>query len=139
MPIVFPPTPVLTPQPNQRELDRLRKGTADFIARDPRPIILLRPTFGSNGAGGQVRTGYLSIYEQTMRLIPNGSSTATERRDASGTTYTPTWVLLALWNAEMRVGDEFFMPDGTRAKIVYVQEHRAYQTKGEVVLLGATG
>jgi hypothetical protein len=133
MTILFPPAPSPpTPQPTA-ELFWLRKQTRDFIRADPRLISLWRNTFKSNGAGGFVVDELIGIFEQEMRLIP-AANLNVERVDVQGTKVQPNWVLMAEYNAEMRVGDRFFMPEGQVAEIVYVQEKRAYQVKGEVII-----
>jgi hypothetical protein len=88
-----------------------------------------------NGAGGFLPQGVVDIYEQEMRLIPT-NSLGISRERIEGTVLTPSWVLVGEYNAEMRKGDMFFMPDGTIAEVVLVEEKRLYQTKGEVVIHG---
>lgn len=136
MTILFPPPPTPpTPQPSV-EVRALRNQTREFIKADMRLVSLWRTDdWVPNGTGGFKPSGVISIYEQEMRLIPY-SSLGVSRERVEGTTVSPSWVLLGEYNAEMKLGDRFFMPDGTVAEIVLVEEKRLYQTKGEVVLHG---
>lgn len=136
MTILFPPPPVPpSPQPTA-EVRALRSQTREFILADMRLVSLWRTTFRPNGTGGYVPDELIGIYEQEMRLIPTNSLSITRER-VDGTVVTPTWVLLGEYNAEMRQGDMFFMPDGQVAEILTVEEKQTYQTKGEVILHGA--
>lgn len=135
MTILFPPPPSPPdPQPTM-ETVVLRRQTREFILADMRLVSLWRTTYRSNGAGGYIPDELLGIYEQEMRLIPT-ISLSTSRERVEGTVVTPTWVLLGEYNAEMRQGDKFFMPDGQVAEVLTVEEKRLYQTKGEVILHG---
>ena len=135
--IVFPGTPALG-DPVTKEIAGLRRGTTAFIEHDPRDVALWRVVAVPNGSGGFLPAVGGYIYPQRMRLIPTDANggTGTERRLGDGTLVTPNWVLLGEWNAEVRREDRFAFPDGRIARIVYVQEKRAYQTKAEVVLVG---
>lgn len=136
MTILFPPPPAPpSPQPTA-EVRALRSQTREFILADMRLLSLWRTTFRPNGAGGYVPDELIGIYEQEMRLIPTNSLSVTRER-VDGTVVTPSWVLLGEYNAEMRQGDMFFMPDGQVAEILTVEEKQTYQTKGEVILHGA--
>lgn len=132
MTIIFPPPVPAPPQPTA-EVAALRRQTRDFINADLSLISLWRTTFRPNGSGGYLPDELISIYEQAMRLIPISSLGVTRER-VDGTVVVPTWVLLGEYNAEMRPGDRFFMPEGQVAEVLLVEEKRLYQTKGEVVL-----
>lgn len=134
MTILFPPPPAPPdPQPTA-EVRALRRQTREFIKADMRLISLWRTDdWIPNGTGGYLPSGIIAIYEQEMRLIPY-TSLGVSRERLEGTVLTPSWVLLGEYNAEMRAGDMFFMPDGTVAEILLVEEKRLYQTKGEVII-----
>lgn len=135
MTILFPPAPPPPdPQPTVEVL-ALRRQTRQFIQTDMRLISLWRYEYVPNGAGGFLPGNLIGIFEQEMRLIPFGSIGSSRER-TEGTVVTPSWILMAEYNAEMRPGDRFFMPDNQVAEIVTVEEKRLYQTKGEVVLHG---
>lgn len=118
------------------ELRVMRRNTREFIAGDPRDVVLTRVPRLPNGTGG-TRPGVAApLPPQTLRLLPQDASTSTERRLPDGTVVVPTWVLLGEHTADILRGDSFPLPDGTTGEVVYVHEKRAYQVKGEVVARG---
>ena len=135
MPIIFPPT-----GPGSTiDVETLwqRRQTEAFIAADPRTFTLYRYPRVSNGRGGYTEGARVDIFEQVFRLIPaNAEGLRTERTLPDGRVVLPEWVLLGEWNCEMRRGDRFVLPDEGVCEIIYVQEKRTYQTKGEVILRG---
>lgn len=118
------------------ELRILRANTKMFIDADDRAIVLTRTPRVSNGAGGTKPGVPTPLPAQTMRLIPQASSTSTERRLPDGSVVVPTWVLLGEHTADIKREDTFPLPDGTTGEVVYVHEKKAYQVKGEVVARG---
>lgn len=118
------------------ELALLRLNTKRFIAADARSIVLTRTPLVPNGTGGTRPGAVVPVAAQTLRLLPQAASTATERRLPDGSLVVPTWVLLGEYTADLKRGDTFPLPDGTTGEIVYVHEKKAYQVKGEVVARG---
>lgn len=123
---------------NPDELAILRLNTRQFIMADPREVVLERSIPVTTGSGGTRPSLPIPQPAQTMRLIPTDASmVSTERRLPDGSVVTPTWILLGEHNANMLRGDTFELPDGTIGEIVYVQEKKSYQKKGEVATRGA--
>lgn len=118
------------------ELAVMRRNTEAFIAADDRQIVLTRTPRVENGTGGTRAGAPAPLPAQTLRLLPQDTSTSTERRLPDGTVVVPTWVLLGPHTADLKRGDTFPLPDGTTGEVVYVHEKKDYQVKGEVVVRG---
>jgi hypothetical protein len=117
------------------ELNMQRNLTVMFIEADPLEIQLLRPTWGSDGAGGRIRTGTANVGGlQRMRLIPLGDGAA-ERLTADGKEVSPNYMLMGLFSADMQRWDEFTI-DSRRYQIVFINQNKQYEIKGEVAYLG---
>lgn len=123
----------MTSSIDARELRVLRRNTQAFIDADPTEVVLHRPTRTNTGTGGTRPSGWAPQTVQTMRLLPQGGGTSTERQLPDGKVVRPTWVLLGTYDANMLRGDAFDLPDGSVGEVVYVHEKRAYEVKGEVV------
>jgi len=72
---------------------------------------------------------------QSMRLIPTTGNRSAERTTLEGRLVQPDYVLLGVWDCDMARWDEFD-DQGKRYQILFVQEKRSYETKGEVLYLG---
>lgn len=108
--------------------------TKAFIEADVLPVVLVRSTWVSDGAGGSVKGDPVSLAPQRMRLIPLGDG-AQERFDANGESVRPSYKLLGFYDADMERWDEFTL-NGSRYEVVFVTENRQYQVKGEVAYRG---
>lgn len=118
------------------ELDIMRRNTKRFIDADSRAVVLTRTPLVPTGTGGARPGVAVPLAAQTLRLLPQAASTATERRLPDGSVVVPTWVLLGEYTADLKRGDTFPLPDGTTGEIVYVHEKKVYQVKGEVIARG---
>lgn len=116
------------------ELRAQRVLTAAFIKADALQVTLSRAIRASDGAGGVIDAGVVDLPPQTMRLLPLGDG-ADERMTADGVMVRPTYMLQGNYDADMERGDTFVLPDG-RYEIVFVNENRQYQVKGEAVYRG---
>jgi hypothetical protein len=116
------------------ELRAQRMITHSFILADANLITLYRSSTTSDGAGGTVHNPPTPLPPQTMRLIPL-SDGADERLTADGKMVRPTYMLQGDYNADLQRGDTFTTEQG-RYEVVFVNENRQYQVKGEVVYRG---
>jgi hypothetical protein len=119
------------------ELAAQRLMTKHFVEADVAVITLVRSEWVDDGAGGSVRSDPVSLPPQRMRLIPlgNGSSSQAERFTSTGEQVQPSYKLLGLHTADMERWDEFTL-GGTRYEIVWVDQNRQYEVKGEVAYRG---
>ena len=117
------------------ELKVHRANTKAFIEADKKTVVLLRSTRTPNGQGGFTISAPASRPAQTMRLIPTSGNRSIERATIEGRSVTPDFILLGEWNCDMQRFDEF-VDQGMRYQVVWVEEKRSYETKGEVVYIG---
>lgn len=116
------------------ELRAQRRVTDMFIKADQLDIVLERSTRTSDGAGGVTSGVPTPLPAQVMRLIPRQDG-ATERTTADGQMVSPSYTLMGYHDADMQRWDEF-THDGHRYQVVFINENRQYETKGEVAYLG---
>lgn len=116
------------------ELRAQRLNTTAFVKADAKAIVLYRSSRVSDGAGGTVEGTPEALPEQTMRLLPLGDG-AEERFTLNGQAVRPTYMLMGPHDADMERWDELVLADG-RYQVVFVNENRQYQTKGEVAYRG---
>jgi hypothetical protein len=116
------------------ELAIQRMLTRVFIEADVRPVVLERSTWTPDGAGGSVQGDPESLAPQRMRLIPLGDG-AQERFTPNGEAVRPSYKLLGKYDADMERWDTFTL-DGSRYEVVWVNENRQYEVKGEVAYRG---
>lgn len=116
------------------ERDIQRRLTEEFIAADIVILELSRPLKVTNGAGGFRKNGVQTVTSQRFRFIPSQDG-ATERLMADGRKVTPGYILMGEHSADMERFDEFEL-DGRRYQIVFINEKRDYETKGEVAYIG---
>lgn len=103
------------------ELRVLRRQTTSYIAANPESVSLVREVRLDDGAGGYMEGNPSTIAAQTVRIIQKSESEATERRNRDGEVVRPSVVLLAEWDANVQVGDEFVW-EGMRAEVVYISD-----------------
>jgi hypothetical protein len=84
--------------------------------------------------GGVLMGTPTALPAQTMRLIP-AQDGAQERFTADGKAVRPTYMLQGRYDADMERWDTF-VHAGHRYEVVFVNENRQYQVKGEVVYHG---
>lgn len=111
-----------------------RDLTREFIRADEDAVNLYRRAKVPNGSGGYRLADPIPLTAQPMRLIPLQSG-ATERHTLDGKLVEPGYALLGVWDADMQRGDEFTV-NGRRYQVVFINENRSYETKGEVTYLG---
>jgi hypothetical protein len=116
------------------ELAAQRLLTKVFVEADVLAVVLYRTTRTSDGTGGSVVGPAEPLAPQRMRLIPMGDG-AQERFTADGAAVTPSYRLLGLHTADMERGDTFTIA-GRRYEIVFINENRQYEIKGEVAYRG---
>lgn len=119
---------------SEAELGAQRRITKMFIAADSITVTLLRSVFTPDGAGGEVRGEPAPLAPQVMRLIPAGDG-AQERFTSNGQAVKPTYMLMGEHDADMERWDEFEV-DGITYEIVFVNQNRQYQVKGEAAYRG---
>lgn len=116
------------------ELSIQRQLSNAFIEADPLEIQLSRPTRTPDGAGGYVDSLVPIGGLQRLRLIPLGDG-ADERTTADGVAVAPTYMLMGTYLANIQRWDEFSV-DGRRYQVVFINQNRQYEVKGEVAYLG---
>ena len=136
---VLIPDPTYPGNLNWKELRVLRKQTGQFIAANQLDLELHRPTYTSDGAGGQEQGDDTVLSAQAMRLIQQAAGRfSLEERTIDGQTVTPDYVLMGKYDADMKAGDTFTLgaePD-KYYEIVFVREDRRYECIGEVTYRG---
>jgi hypothetical protein len=115
------------------ELAVQRRLTAEFIAADAIEVELLRAPITSDGAGGYLIGTPVARAIQVFRLIPSQDG-AQPRLTADGVEVTPSYMLMGPAGVDMARFDEFVV-DGRRYQIVFLNENRQYEVKGEVAYL----
>lgn len=118
------------------EIAMLRRQTQEFIAWDPRSVVLVRIPLEDNGTGGTTELPPVPLPPQTVRLIPFNSQVSAERQLPDGRVLKPSWTVMGEVGTDILYGDTFDLPDGTTGEVIYVQEKKAYQVKAEVVSRG---
>lgn len=118
----------------QEELRVERMLTDAFISADSLQVVLNRTTEVSDGAGGVLLSDTAPLAAQKMRLLPLGDG-AVERLTADGRVVRPSYMLLGNYDANMQRGDTFTLSTG-RYQVVFVNENRQYEVKGEVAYVG---
>lgn len=109
-----------------------RMLTKSFVDADAETVILQALSKVGNGAGG-FRESRVPRAPQTMRLIPLGSGQ--ERTLTDGSVVSAQYALLGYYGSAMERLDEFTLA-GKNYRIVFVNENREYETKGEAILVG---
>lgn len=110
-----------------------RANTVAFIAADSFTCTLNRRTRVPDGAGGHTFTA-TPLAPQIMRLIPLGDG-APERMTEDGKSVRPTYMLMGAYGCDMQREDTF-AKDGRQYRIVFINDNRQYEVKGEVVYVG---
>lgn len=110
-----------------------RRITRAFIAADEDMVVLRRSVRTPDGAGGYEVNPPSPLPSQPMRLIPLQSG-ATQRYTLDGVLVEPAYALLGDWFADMERGDLFTMA-GRQYQVVFINENRSYEVKGEVIYL----
>lgn len=80
-----------------------------------------------------MRVGTVTLPAQDFRLIPLGDG-ASERLTLDGLRVTPSYMLMGEHTTDLARWDEFEV-GGRRYQIVFVNENRQYQVKGEAIFL----
>ena len=116
------------------ELRLQRAQTHAFIKADAREVTLRRSLREPDGAGGFIDGDPVDLPPQCLRLMPRQDG-ATPRPTADGEMVEPGYTLLGRHDADMRRWDTFVL-DGVRYEVVFVNENRQYEVKGEVAYRG---
>lgn len=117
----------------QAELEAQRRLTVAFIEADPIEVQLTRISHTPDGAGGYTQSSANVGGLQRLRLIPLADG-AEERTTADGRAVTPRYMLVGTYLSDIERWDEFIFSD-TRYQIVFVNQNRQYEVKGEVAYL----
>jgi hypothetical protein len=117
------------------ELSIHRANTRAFIDADVKTIVLNRSVRVSNGQGGYETSPPAPRPPQQLRLIPLKGTMAPERVTLEGTKVAPDYILLGMHDDDIARWDEF-EDEGRRYQVIFVNEKRTYETKGEVLYLG---
>jgi hypothetical protein len=116
------------------ELGALRRTTSAWIDSEGKVIRLSRPERVMDGVGGiyianhTVRKNDRFIFSAADRQLPN-------RFTIDGIEITPEYLLFALWTADIRRGDWFWI-DGVKYEVVFIHPERDYQTIAEIAYKG---
>ena len=116
------------------ELAIQRQLTAAFIKADAISVVLNRPSWADDGAGGSVQGPPAPLPAQEMRLIPLADG-AQERFMPSGEAVTPVYALLGHYTADISRWDQVTI-QGRRYEVVFINENQQYEVKAEVVYRG---
>jgi hypothetical protein len=117
------------------ELRAQRANTVAFIKADSFTVVLERSVWASDGAGGTVKGDPAPLPAQVMRLIPLRDVGSVQRTTADGQAVEPTYALLGSYDADMERWDTFLLDD-VEYEVVFVNQSRQYETKGEVFYRG---
>lgn len=115
------------------ELAAQRIITDAFIDADFLMVSLVRHTKVSNGSGGFTTTK-MTLAPQKVRMVPLQDATG-ERQSEDGTLVKPSYMLVCRYDVNLERWDQFTV-SGLRYKVVFIQQNRQYQVKGEVAYLG---
>jgi hypothetical protein len=115
------------------ELAVQRNLTAAFIAADWMMVALERRTRTADGEGGYLEGPAVPLAAQRMRLIPRQDGSV-ERMTADGKVVLPAYSLMGSHDADMERWDEFEV-NGHRYQVVFINQNRQYEVKGEVAYL----
>lgn len=116
------------------ELTMQRRMTDAFIKADPQELVLTRQTRVSNGSGGFTLGAPTPLPSQTWKVVPQNRQLE-ERETIDGVMVRPDFVLIGYHDADVQRGD-WFMWNAHRYDVVYVNEKRDYETRGELVYRG---
>jgi len=116
-----------------------RSLTAAFIAADPLTVTLTRRLRVRNDAGGYDEAT-TNLPPQTVRLIPSSDRTP-QIETADGRNSLPVFTLLAMPDADLKIGDTFRLSDGCEYQlegaIFPMHTESAYEKKAGVIRRGA--
>jgi hypothetical protein len=113
------------------ELFVRRQGTLEMIAGNSTIVSLQRPSFVDDGAGGERPGPVQVVLPQTFRIIALNRDVP-RRISADGSEVQPSYRLLGRWNADVERGD-FFVRDGVRYEVVWVEPDKLDATRAELV------
>lgn len=122
----------------------LRKVMAEFIKADSRQVQLRRPHYSETDAGGYTITDWDTIDPQEFRLVPiKRRLTDMVRNVADGEIPNQQYVLVGLWDCDLKREDEFFL-DGVYYRVLAIDSHtnaRAYTDRvvGQLLMLQPEG
>lgn len=115
------------------ELKIQRNLTALFIAADRIELTLNRRVSIEDGAGGHELI-WQPLLPQTVRMNPLQDRVG-ERVTADGVQVAPSYMLIGGYDLDLQRFDRFTI-DGRRYEVVFIQENRQYEVKGEVAYIG---
>lgn len=108
-----------------------RRLTTEMIAANPSTIVLSRQSYVDDGAGGQSRGPIVTLAATVARIIALNREVP-QRTTVDGRTVTPSYRLLADYDADVRPGD-YFTKDGARFEVVWVEPDHLDATRAELV------
>lgn len=130
-----------------RRLVERRSSTSKLIEIEGQLIQLLRPADTvSDGVGSRVRASEIPHeLEPRKRCLfgltqtGRGVNQMPERwfTTSTGEREQIVYVLIGLWDDDIRKDDWWIDAQGDKCKIIYVHHDRSYQTKAEVVVVAA--
>lgn len=109
----------------------MTEQTRKFIAENPTDVVLSRRVESDDGSGGTSLGPAVAQDPQTMRIVPQSASAASEVRTTSGEMLKPTAVLIALPDANVERGDSLVI-DGIRHEVAWVRR-LGYEISADVV------
>lgn len=118
---------MMTPAERAAELAVLREGTEFYISCNPTTIEIQRPVKVDDGEGGFSGPS-LPLDPQTMRLITQNEGVNVVSAGIDGEEINPEFVLLAMWDADVRAGDWFTLaaPD-IKYDVKFVRDNHNYE------------
>jgi len=105
--------------------------TAEFIAANPRTIVLQRPSRVDDGAGGSTDGAPTTVKSQVMRLVALNREVPS-RTTVDGREVSPSYRLVAANDADLLPGD-YWMDGPVKYEVVWVEPDRLDATRAEVV------
>lgn len=119
------------PDPDVVGLNSLRRQTRMFIKDNPVDLVVERPNWQDDGAGGRINTGATFLPAQEVRVVQQREGQHTERRLVGGEVVKPSLTVVCMWNADIQEGD-YLEWRGNRIEVVWITDLH-YVIHAEVV------
>lgn len=112
------------------------RNTAVFISENPIEISLTRPVRISTGTGGyRIEPGEAPFDPFVGRRVGRGGlrgADFAERVSENGHTVVPSWILIAMPEIDIHIGDHFISDDGKDCEILFIDRQPPWRVKAEV-------
>lgn len=112
--------------------------TQQFIDENPSTIVIYRPNYVDDGAGGRIMQGETELAPQTMRHVgiePRRGHTLIMLVTRDGETVVANSSIIAMPDADIQNQDQFTINGGTeRYEVLHVESHPEWRKRVEVYL-----